>query len=52
MKAYIFFLFLVLFSCGPDEQTQARLDRIDDRLVTLENAQTNDNTRLDQIEQE
>lgn len=44
--------FLLVVGCGPDEKTQALLDKMDDRIVTLENAQTNNNTRLDQIEQE
>ena len=52
MKTLFPLLLLALFSCGPDEATQVRLDKIDDRLVTLENAQTNNNTRLDQLEQE
>jgi hypothetical protein len=52
MKKFLPLAFLLLAGCGPDKQTQARLDKMDDRLVTLENAQTNNNTRLDLIEQE
>jgi len=52
MKTLFPLLLLALFSCGPDEATQVRLNNIDDRLVTLENAQTNNNTRFDLIEQE
>jgi len=44
--------FLLVVGCGPNEKTQLLLDKMDDRIVTLENAQTNNNTRLDQIEQE
>ena len=52
MKTLFPFILLALFSCGQDKQTQARLDKIDERLVTLENAQTNNNTRMDQLEQQ
>ena len=52
MKTLFPFLLIALFSCGPDEATQVRLNNIDDRLVTLENAQTNNNSRMDQLEQQ
>ena len=43
--------FLLVVGCGPDEKTQLLLDTMDKRIVTLENAQTNDNSRLDRTEQ-